>query len=74
MAVEGITILDESQYMDTTDPANPIPSILVTFQLPDGRVETVSLPEKGYDAPKRDAAVRDRARKMGPSRITRISF
>jgi hypothetical protein len=74
MATEGITILDESRYMNTTDPANPIPSVLVTFQLPDGRVETVSLPEKGYDTTKRDAAVRDRAKKMGPSRITRISF
>jgi hypothetical protein len=74
MATEGITILDESRYMDTTDPAKPVPSILVTFQLPDGRVETVSIPEAGYSPDRRNTAVRNRAAKMGPSKLTRIPF
>ena len=74
MAARGITILDESPFLDTTDPAKPIETIMITFQLPDGRVDTVKLPSSGYDVNKRDAAVKKRAAEMGPSKRTVIPF
>jgi hypothetical protein len=66
--------LDESPFLDTTDPAKPVQMVMITFQLPDGRVDTVKLPKEGYDVNKRDVALRKRAAEMGPSKRTVISF
>ena len=74
MAERGITILDESPFLDTTDPAKPVEMVMVTFQLPDGRVDTVKLPKEGYDTNKRNTALKKRAAEMGPSRRTVIPF
>jgi len=74
MAERGIVILDESPYMDTTDPAKPVDMMMVTFQLPDGRVDTVKLLREGYTPEKRNKAVQERAAKMGPSKRAVIPF
>jgi hypothetical protein len=66
------TILDESPYMNTEDPAKPYEAMMVTFQLPDGRVETLSLPAAGYTKEKRNAAIVEKIKKMGPSKWEKV--
>jgi len=60
-------ILDESRYWDTEDPAKPVEKIMVTFQLPDGRVETVRIPSAGYTKEIRNKAIAEAIGKMPKS-------
>jgi len=61
------TILDESPYLDTEDPAKPVQKIMVTFQVPDGRVETIKLLAAGYTKEARNKAIVDLIQKLPKS-------
>jgi hypothetical protein len=65
-------ILDESPYLDTEDPAKPVRKIMVTFQLPDGRVETLRLLEAGYSTDVRNKAIVEAIQKMPKSPRERV--
>jgi len=73
MPVE-VEILDAQPYWDTEDPAKPVRKIRVTFQLPDGRVESVALPEVGYSKEVRDKAIVEVIRKMPKSPRERVKI
>jgi len=60
-------ILDETKYLDTEDPTKPVQKMMVTFQLPDGRVETVRIPAAGYTKEIRNKAIVEAISKMPKS-------
>jgi len=62
--VVEFTILDETEYTDRTQPARPFPAIMVTFQLPDGRVSSVSIPKEKYTKEYRNKVIAEQVKKM----------
>jgi hypothetical protein len=58
------TILSETAYVDTTQPPGQQKRINVIFMLPTGIVGNISLPQEGYNTEKRNAAVREAAKKL----------
>jgi len=69
---QDVTILDQTDFVDRTDPSKPVDKVLVTFQLPDGRVSSVVVERAGFTADKRNAAIREALKGMGPSKVERV--
>jgi hypothetical protein len=60
------TVIDETEFVDRTDPGNPVERILVTYQTPEGRVGSQSFLKKGYDKNLRNKTIADLLKKSPP--------
>jgi hypothetical protein len=60
-----VTILDRTEIVDRSDPNKPVPKVLITFMLPDGRIGMASVEKAKYTKESEAAAVRAEVQKMG---------
>jgi len=72
MAMIEFDIRDETEYTDMTDPKNPVVKIMVTFQLPDGRVYSLPIDKKIYTKEERNRRIRDFIKKLPPAPTERV--
>lgn len=67
-----VTILDETTYLDRSDPLRPVEKVLITFQTPDGRVDSLSLPTAGLTREGRNRALKEHIAKRTPRVFERV--
>jgi hypothetical protein len=67
------TVLDETEFIDRSDPQKPKEMVLVTFQTPDGRVDSIALPKAGYTKESRNKAIAERIKARKPFTPERVS-
>ncbi|MEM2174379.1 MAG: hypothetical protein ABIM21_00455 [candidate division WOR-3 bacterium] len=60
-----VIILDKTEIIDRSDPTKPIPKILITFQLPDGRIGMVSVEKAKATTENIKAAIAAEIQRMG---------
>jgi len=71
MSVE-FTVLDETTFVDKTDPRNPVEKVLVTFQTPDGRVDSLAMEKAGLTPDKRNRLIADQIKKRPPRAYEKV--
>jgi len=69
-----VTILDRTEVVDRSDPTKPIPKVLITFMLPDGRIGMASVEKAKYTKDTEKAAISAEVQKMGTLARERITI
>ena len=60
-----VVILDRTEIVDRSDPNKPVPKVLITFMLPDGRIGMTSVEKAKYSKEAEIAAIKAEVQKMG---------
>lgn len=66
------TVVDETEFVDRTDPSKPVEKVLVTYQDVSGRVGSLSLPKAGYTKDVRNRAIADLIKKSPARPFERV--
>ena len=69
-----VKILNKTEYKDMSNPAKPVPMVMVMFQLPDMRVSSVKVPKAENSEENIKKAIKKRIEELGkpvsPARMT----